>query len=408
MRVAYFSEIFPSTSETWVHNEITELIRLGCDVKVFATWPKPEIKTPENVDLAALTEYRPEGSNLRSTFGWLSLFRPKFLFKLISSLLKDKPTPRHFAQIVRDVLMLGKLLPRIRDFQPEASVCHFAGTRANLGLMLQWIDGTPCVIKSHALDIFHGSALLPTKVKEASRFYTISKYNLGFIRKNHPRVDVNRIQVHPCGVPLAPLPFEPMRDPAVISKPTLLSVGRLVPMKGFDVLIRTSLILTQHKVDHQIIIIGYGPEESRLKDLIRELGVEDTVELLGYKTPTEVHAYLKSSSLFVMPCVWDKKAGTQDGIPVALMESMASGTLVVSTRLSGIPELIENDVSGFLADPEDSHSLFEAIQRGLSLTPQRRIDVLTAARKKIELNHDTKMLTQQLFDDLQKILGAEP
>ena len=109
-----------------------------------------------------------------------------------------------------------------------------------------------------------------------------------------------------------------------------------------------------------------------------------------------------------MPCVWDKKAGTQDGIPVALMESMASGTLVVSTRLSGIPELIENDVSGFLADPEDSHSLFEAIQRGLSLTPQRRIDVLTAARKKIELNHDTKMLTQQLFDDLQKILGAEP
>ena len=404
VRIAYFTEIFPSTTETWVHHEIMELIRLGCDVRVFSSWERPEIKTPSDAKLASLTLYQNTISALEVPKGLLALARPHFFAKLISAILSDRPSPRQAGQLLRDLIRLARLLGSLRAFRPQFTICHFAGTRSNLGMMLQWLDRTPCAIKSHALDVFSGAALFSTKVNQAARFYTISQYNVDFIAEHYPNADTQKIQVHPCGVPLDVLTFKPEETPKTLDCPRLLSVGRLVPMKGFDVLILASKLLKDQGVDHRITIIGEGPEEDALRDQADKLGVGEHIEFKGYRTPAEVRTALYSASIFVMPSLWDGERGTQDGIPVALMESMACGTLAISSRLSGIPELIEGGVSGLLTEPGDSHALAGAIHAALSMNESEHQEMTARAREAVEDQHDIQKLTQELLNDIQKVI----
>jgi len=401
VRIAYFAEIFPSTTETWVHHEITELVRLGCDVRVFASWNSPTIRTAEETRLASLTRYPNEVPATGIPRGLVALARPRFLFQMLKALFKDPPKPRQGAQWLRDFFHLARILREVRDFQPQVTICHFAGSRSNLGLMLQWLDQTPCVIKSHALDVFSGATLFSTKVNEAERFYTISRYNVDFIESHYPKADSSRIRVHTCGVPLDLLPFRSETNRDEKEMPVLLSVGRLIPMKGFDVLIAASKKLIDQGFKHRVVIIGEGLEEESLKSQVEEQGISDYVEFKGYRTPDEVHASLHSASLFVMPSLWDEKKNTQDGIPVALMEAMACGTLSMASRLSGIPELIEDGVSGFLCEPGDHDELAGAIQSALSMSEKERDAILTSARKVIENKHDTRKLTQDLLHDIE-------
>ncbi|MFL2936152.1 MAG: glycosyltransferase family 4 protein [Myxococcota bacterium] len=403
MRIAYFAEIFPSTTETWVHHEIAELVRLGCDVRVFASWDSPPIRTAEETTLASLTRYPDAMSAKEILRGLTALARPGFLLQMLKALFSEPPKPRQAAQWLRDFFRLARTLGAVRAFKPQVTVCHFAGSRSNLGLMLQWLDQTPCVIKSHALDVFSGSVLFSTKVNQAERFYTISRYNVDFIASHYPKADPSRIRVHTCGVPLELLPFRPSLDVDQNEPPVLLSVGRLVPMKGFDVLIAASKQLIDRGFDHRVVIIGEGPEEAALKSRADEYGIRDYIEFKGYRTPAEVHSSLHSASLFVMPSLWDQKKNTQDGIPVALMESMASGTLSMASRLSGIPELIEDGVSGFLCEPGNHDELAAAIQKALSLSETERDAILTSAREVIENHHDTKKLTQDLLHDMETL-----
>ena len=408
MRVAYFAEIFPSTSETWVHHEIMELTRLGCEARVFAIWRGPDAQSAQDAELVSLTRYLDEIPSFEILPGLLALCRPRVLRALIAGIVSDRSSFRHAFQILRDLGRMARLLSQIRAFGPDVTICHFSGTRANLGLMLQLLDGTPCVIKSHAKDVFTGAALFSTKVKLASCFYTISRYNLDFIAEHYPEVEVDRIRLHACGVPLDLLAFEPAEQDMSTESPLLLSVGRLVPMKGLEFLIRASKLVKELHPGCRVVIVGQGPEKVRLKNLIQQLGLEEFVELAGYCTPEEVRAYLRSASAFVMPCVWDPKDGTQDGIPVVLMESMACGVPVISTRLSGIPELIEDGVSGFLTRPGDSQDLAHTIERALSMREVNRMDMLARAREIIERNHDIRKLSRDLLDDLEIIVGPSP
>ena len=270
--------------------------------------------------------------------------------------------------------------------------------------MLQWLDQTPCVIKSHAADVFSGAALFSTKVNQAARFYTISRYNVDFIAKHYPKADTRRIKIHGCGIPMDVMTFKADRANKIGDRPTLLSVGRLIPMKGFDVLIEASKLLKDQGIDHRIVIIGDGDQKEALRDQTEKLGVADRVEFRGFRTPAEVLEALYSASIFAMPSLWDGGKSTQDGIPVALMESMACGTLAIASRLSGIPELIEDRTSGLLIEPGDSHSLAKAIHTALSMSESERQEITARARETVEKKHDIQKLTQELLHDMQDIV----
>jgi glycosyltransferase involved in cell wall biosynthesis len=171
-------------------------------------------------------------------------------------------------------------------------------------------------------------------------------------------------------------------------------------MKGFPVLLRASRRLLEMGLSHKVKIYGDGPDRKRLGQMIEAMGLEATVELMGHYDPNGIRAALLHADIFVLPAVFDRVERTMDGIPVSLIEAMSVGTPVISTTISGIPELIEHGVNGYLAVPGDPESLAEAILRWHCLREVDRKQILVAARKKIELDHDVQKLSSVLKRDL--------
>jgi glycosyltransferase involved in cell wall biosynthesis len=403
VKIAYFAEIFPSPSETWIHHEITELMAMGCEVRVFATRARPASVPRELLGFVAITTYFPEAE--KSLLDGARLFlSPAILKDILGGVITDCPRIRLKAQVLRDIAIAGMFSRQLAGYGPQFVLVHFGGTRANLALIWSIMSGTPFSIKFHAADVFVRVALMRLKAKRAAKLMTISRYNLAFMRERYADCDVARCSIHKCGIPIGEYQFRPR--PARSDSPVVVSVGRLVPMKGFPVLLRASKRLLGMGVAHRIRIYGDGPERARLTRLAQDLGLEGTVDLMGHRSPNEVHEALLSADVFVLPAVFDHAEKAMDGVPMVLIEAMAVGTPVVSTTISGIPELIEDDVSGFLATPEDPDALADAIVKWLRLDESKRRRMLSAARRKIESDHDVTKLSSALRQDVLRHLRA--
>jgi colanic acid/amylovoran biosynthesis glycosyltransferase len=398
LRIAYVAEIFPSQSETWVHHEIQELQRLGCVIRVFATHPRPD-KIPE--ELRALTGITTYMRERRQFVFWAvgRVLRRRLIGPVLRGLLFDARTLRLKAQVVRDMVYAGDLYPDIQAFRPDVLIAHFAGTRTNIALFYSLLSGVPFLFKMHAADVFRRVALLRLKMSRAAQVLTISDYNIAFIRERYPDVAARQIRKHACGIPIEAYKFQDPVEPNDIA--TVVGVGRLVRMKGFDVLIQASKVLRDRGFRCRVVIMGDGPERQSLERLRDHLDVSDTVTLSGYASPEAVKSAVLAASVFALPAVWDPVQGTQDGIPVALMEAMALGVPVVTTRTSGIPELVQDGVSGFLVAPRDEDALATAIMRSCTLGMQGRRELASSARQMIVQNHNASKLADELLTILQ-------
>jgi glycosyltransferase involved in cell wall biosynthesis len=149
------------------------------------------------------------------------------------------------------------------------------------------------------------------------------------------------------------------------SPPVILSVGRLIEKKGFIDLVEAAEILRRCGRSFRVEIIGEGPLRKQIHATVKQFGLEERVKLLG-PLPLELvrFAYMRCA-IFALPCVIGA-GGDRDGIPTVLQEAMASGIPVVSTPVSGIPELIESERDGLLVPPNDPVMLAEALDRLLS------------------------------------------
>jgi colanic acid/amylovoran biosynthesis glycosyltransferase len=394
LRIAYFAEIFPSKSETWIHHEIDELRRLGCEVRVFATHPRPDSLAEELKRFGEITIYLPD--QMRSVVAGLrEIARCSLLLPVIKGLISDAPTIRLKGQILRDLICTGFLIPHVRRFKPDILFAHFGASRTNMAMFHSLLTGKPFAFQMHAADVFTRVAILQLKSALAKRVGTISRFNIDFMQKSYPDIDVSRFTIHKCGLPLSTFVYKPKST--LHSPPRLVSVGRMVRTKGFDVLIRASFELNRRGVPHSVVIIGDGPQRSELESLIESLGLRDTIRLPGYCSPGEVQRTLREADAFVLPVVWDPVLNIPEGVPVALMEAMAMGLPVVSARTAGIPELIDDGISGFLAEPGDSTDLAMVIGRLLELSESERTKMTQAAREKIVADHDIRKLTEHLY-----------
>jgi colanic acid/amylovoran biosynthesis glycosyltransferase len=394
MRVAYFAEIFPTGSETWIHHEIRELIRSGCDVRVFATRPRSESAPAENDDMVALTTYLPEitkgSGGVRNK---LSLAR--VAAKLFPGILFDCTGIRQRAQAVRAIFQIDRFLERLDAFNPDVVHVHFGATRANLALIYHLLRGTPFFVKMHASDVWTRVGLFRLKVDRSAGIFITSQAGVDYVNKKNPDVNSSHISGQMVGVPVDKFTRVPARDGS--GTPVFLTVARLVAMKGLHVLLDASAVLKGRGLAHRIVIIGDGPERARLLEQRRRLGLDDVVDFRGYGTPADVRNALASAAAFVLPCIWDEVEQTQDGMPIALMEAMASGVPVVSTTVAGIPELIEDGHSGYLVAPSDANALAGALERVCHATKHERERLITNARTAIVEEFNTTKVTAQLI-----------
>jgi glycosyltransferase involved in cell wall biosynthesis len=186
--------------------------------------------------------------------------------------------------------------------------------------------------------------------------------------------------------------------------PQIVAVGRLVPKKGFDLLLDACTLLRQKGVNFQCSIVGSGDEEAALRERINRLGLMETVELHGARPQTDVKRIVQESAVLAAPCVIGED-GNRDGMPTVLLEAMALGTPCVATDVTGIPELVKHEQTGLLVPQNDSAKLATALQQVLE-SRELAVRLAENARRLIEEQFDVQCNAQQLRDLFQRAISS--
>lgn len=186
----------------------------------------------------------------------------------------------------------------------------------------------------------------------------------------------------------------------------IITTARFTEKKGlpFALLAVAEAIKIAPGLEIQYDIIGSGKNFSEIKKLIEDLNLTDTVKLHGSLPHSRVKELLYSSDIFMLPS-HTAKNGDQEGIPVSLMEAMAAGLPVLSTRHSGIPELIQNGHSGILVEEKNHQQLAEAIIH-LSRNPETRNQLASNGRRTIEQKFNANTQNSELITMYKQLLTS--
>ncbi len=367
LKVAYILLRFPCMTETFIAEEIQKIQDKGIEVCIYSLLePRDTLVHPVSQSLLALARTAP---GFGSPSLWAAQFRfviksPGRYFKLLGTLLRQ-PAPgvsfylKRFGVFLKSAWVAGDMEPRgIRMVHS-----HFAWLSAASAWVVSELLGLPFTVTTHAYDIYsERNDLLDLTTRKAARVITISQKNKRAMLEQCNLLPEEKINVIHCGVDLSFFQAIGSDDEKTAGPMRITSVGSLIPKKGHEHLIRACGRLKEWGVDFHCTIIGIGEQKDRLQALIDELGLQGKVELAGGRSQVWVRDQLTRSDVFALACV-QAGAGGQDGIPVAMMEALAMGVPVVSTPVSGIPEMVESEVSGLLVAERDEEQLAEAILR---------------------------------------------
>jgi glycosyltransferase involved in cell wall biosynthesis len=388
--VAYVLKGYPRLSEIFITSEIYRLEQLGVKLRLAVIKHGDELRANTLFDrIQARPNYLPQTSSLsqQSLRSWLKLHLGDFL-PALSSVRTQRPlgllraAAVAFSQAVRArrsffawprKLYLKELLQAIwiarfiidaGDIQHiHAHFCHGSTTVAWLASI---ITGLPFSFTAHAKDIYCDSlnpaGLLRRKMRAARFVVTCTDANREHLLRIEPNANVRCIY-HGLNAEFADLLLDTTNLPEKNGHFRALGVGRLVPKKGFDVLVEACAILKRRGFHFETAIVGeHGEHEAELRRQIEAHGLNDYVRLIGPLEQSRLYTEYQRADIFCLPCrVLDN--GDRDGLPNVLMEAMACGLPVVTTPVSGIPEIIKDGQNGTLVPPDDAAALANAIQR---------------------------------------------
>lgn len=386
MKIAIVAGAFPALSETFVLNQVTGLLDRGHDVRVFAEEARQDARTHEDVaryDLLSRTTYWPSG---------------------VGAMLRLARSPRKLARAVASRnadVALGATY--VGEF--DAILCHFGhvGERVRALRDAGVIDG-PLAVIFHAYDVTvllreQGEDYYERLFDQAELLLPISEaWRARLIELGAP---ADRIAVHHMGIDTTRFEFAP-RDRAPDEPTRLVTIARLVEKKGIsDAIQAVAAARRRFGTRLELDIVGDGPLRGELEALAQRCEVDDVVRFLGWRTQDEIAATLQESHILIQPSVTAAN-GDMEGIPVGIMEAMASGMPVVSTYHSGIPELVEDRVSGRLVPERDAGALAVAL-RELADDPGQWAALGAAGRAKVVAEFDVDTLNDKLQLRLQSL-----
>ena len=336
--IAVLVSRFPLVTETFILRELIELERQGQPVRL-----APMLREhPEVVHEAA----KPWVERALYT-PWMfrvPLRTVPLLLRLIRGTVAKPGT------LLRTLALFPKSVWLARQLEREGVAhlhAHFATHPSTMALIISKLTGIPFSFTVHAHDIQLDRSLLRWKIREAAFVRSISDFNRRFLEDLYPEAR-GKIEVIHVGVPLPP--------PAGAPQPgRMLCVAAHKPYKGLPFLIEACRILRAQGVPYTCDIVGDGPMRPELE----RLNHDRVVNLLGARREDEVTRMMAACSLVVLPSIVAPD-GQMEGIPVALMEALAMGRPVVSTRIAGIPELVQD--GGILVPPGDARALAHAMR----------------------------------------------
>jgi glycosyltransferase involved in cell wall biosynthesis len=358
VRVAYVLRSWPRLSQTFVLNEILALEKVGVHISILAMTRAVEpLVQPRVADVAAPVHYlddpgRHSGrAHLRQAAASPRRYLATLGFALTKRELFGGYTRSGAVQaFAAAVLVADRLRARSRERPFTHIHAHFAHDPALIGLLAHRLTGLPFSFTAHARDLYQiPDVALVARVREASTVVTCCQSNAehiaGIVGETRP------IELIYHGVDLGL--FRPTAGPRDTAEPLIVSVGRMVEKKGFDDLLRACAHLAASKRKFKCEIYGDGPGRKVLEALRDDLGLADHVTFCGSRTQAQLLAVYQRADVFALtPRLTDD--GDRDGVPNVLVEAMACGIPVVSTRIGGIPEVVISGTDGLLAQQRDA------------------------------------------------------
>lgn len=340
-RVAYLLRAFPKISETFILGEILALKRIGVDVRIVAMEEVRESRRhPEAEKLLPEVTFVPAGmARFPSRSG---------------SRTRRAGRPADQNGYWRAGEWAGR---RLALHGVEHIHAHFAGPAATMAAAASHRTGIPFSFTAHAKDIFSRHvnwSWVEELSARARHVVTVCDYNRRFLARRLPRARLVRIYN---GVDL--VRWRPA--PRLRHSDHILAVGRLVPKKGFHVLIDAMGLLREWDVPARASIVGEGAERARLEHAIRERRLGGRVRLLGSRTEAGIRRLMQRSRVVAAPSVVETD-GNQDALPTVLLEAGACGLPAVATRVAGIPEIVRHGRTGLVVPPDDPVALARALK----------------------------------------------
>ena len=389
--VGYIVKSWPRLSETFILNEILGLERCGVPIRIFSVRdPDPGPTHSQVASVRASVTYLSFATHWQSAvLGNIRFLRRhprryiRTLLAAIGKILRHHrwAALRHLAPL-RHFLKAGYLADVLVREPCIDLHAHFASSPGLVALFASRLTGVPYTLTAHAKDIYACNPVdLRPKLREARAVITCTEYNRRYLLEQYGLQCQGKLHCVYHGVDLSQFPFS-WPHASEDSEPLVLSVARLVEKKGLDDLIAAAAILRRRGRRFRVEIIGDGPLYSTLAAQVRALDLERVVTLLGARSQETVCSAYRRASVFALPCKVAAN-GDRDGIPNVLLEAAASGVPVVSTPVSGIPELIQSGSEGLLIEPTQPALLADALDRILSF-PELGRRLATTARSKVE------------------------
>jgi colanic acid/amylovoran biosynthesis glycosyltransferase len=361
MRIAYLVSRFPSLSETFVLRELDAVAaQPDMALSLYALFP-PAAEDAVHPAAAPWLERlrRPRAAEGIRAAGWWLAREPGRLLGVLGTVAAEYARePRVLPRALVATVLATAHARRLRADGAEHVHAHFA-TYPALAAWTAWrLAGIPYSFTAHAHDLFVHQAMLARKADDAEFVVAISDYNRRFIL-DHADGRAPAVELVHCGVDPSRLPYRERRLPDA-GPVEALCVAGLRASKGHAVLLE-ALAGAAAPLDRvRLALVGDGPLRAELEQRAHALGLGSRVEFAGGLPEPEVARRLEAADLFVLPSVVAPD-GDMEGIPVALMEALATGVPAIATRQSGIPELVRDGETGLLAAPGDVAGLRAAL-----------------------------------------------
>ncbi len=399
--VAYVMKRYPRLSETFILNEIRVMERLGADLQIFSLLqPEPPPHHPTVSEVKASLHALPakfwaKTAAIARAHGSAIMASPVRYGKAIWCAILWSTLTRSPFSVWKQFVRAGFVAATCRRTGVRHIHAHFANDPATVVHFASLMSGIPFSVTAHAKDLYLTSKRVIRRRARAAVFVaTCTDYNARYLRDLLGPEGRRKIHLVYHGIDLSTFSTKQEAQDTVPSVPRILSVGRLVPKKGHDDLIEACAILRDVGYEFRCTIVGGGPLKAELQSLITRLRLGNVVSLEGPMTHADLIGLYGQADLFALaPRITED--GDRDGIPNVIAEAMAIGLPVVSTNVSGIPELVRHGRTGLLAPPNDPRALADAIARMIT-NPDLVSSLAGAARTLLESEFNLFTTTKRL------------
>lgn len=373
---------FPHLPETFILREMNALAARGFEVEVVPLVVQREgvVHAAAAAWMSRLPRYGAASLRRLPAAALYALRRPRRAMRVAAqSSAGNRGNPKFLLRGLAVLVGALALADRLERSGVDHVHAHYATHPALFAWIVHQLTGIPYSVTAHAHDIFVDRTMLATKLSGASFVVTISRFNADLLKRALEDAALPPLHVVHCGVPIDELAHDHALWPG--SGPLrILAIGSLQPYKGHRYLIEACSRLVG-RLDVACTIVGEGPERGQLERQLQLRGLEGRVRLAGAKTEQEVSRLLREAHIYVHPSV-KEPSGKMEGIPVALMEAMAAGVPVIATRLSGVPELVRDQETGVLVDPESPDQLAAAVE-AVARAPRTVIEARTRRAREL-------------------------